>query len=58
MLNNNGQDNQESGKMFALTIVLTNFLILLVAGGLFRLAQVILTENNRLAEITRGFNLF
>jgi len=58
MLKNNGQEIKESGKMFALTMVLTNFLLLAVTVGIFWLVQTILTENTRLTEITRGFNLF
>ena len=57
MLKNNGTETNESGKMFALTMVLTNFLLLLVAGGIFRLVQVVLTETNHLGEITRGLNI-
>jgi hypothetical protein len=58
MLKNNGQEIKESGKMLALTMVLTNFLLLLVAGGLVWLVQAVLTRNSGLSEITRGFNLF
>ena len=58
MLKNNRDEIKESGKMFALTMLLTNLLLLLVAGGVFRLVQIILAENIRLTEITRGFNLF
>jgi hypothetical protein len=57
MLKNNGQENIESGKMLALTMVLTNFLLLLVAGAVFWLVQTVLSENNRLSEVTRGFIL-
>ena len=52
MLENNRDEIKESGKMFALTMVLTNFLLLAVTIGIFWLVQAILTEN------TRGFNLF
>jgi hypothetical protein len=58
MLKNNRDEIKESGKMFALTMLLTNLLLLLVAGGVFRLVQIILAENIRLTEIARGFNLF
>jgi hypothetical protein len=58
MLKNNRDEIKESGKMFALTMVLTNFLLLAVTVGIFWLVQAILTENSRLTEIARGFNLF
>lgn len=57
MLKNNGQETKESGAMLALTIVLTNFLLLTVIGGVFWLAKFMLTESNQLNQITRGFNL-
>jgi len=46
---------KESGKMLALTIALTNFLLLVVVAGAIWLGQLILAENNRLAELSRGF---
>ena len=58
MLKNNAQEIKESGKIFALTMVLTNFLLLAVTAGIFWLVQLILNENGRLTEITRGFNIF
>jgi hypothetical protein len=57
MIKNNRDEIKESGKMFALTMVLTNFLLLAVTVGIFWLVQTILTENARLTEITRGFIL-
>jgi hypothetical protein len=57
MLKNDGQKIKESGKMMALTLVLTNFLLLAVGGAAFRLGQMILAENNRLDELTRGIIL-
>ena len=53
MLKNNGQETYESGKMMALTLTLTNFLLLAIVGLVFWLAQMILTENSRIDEITR-----
>ena len=58
MLKNKRDEIDESGKMLALTMVLTNLLLLVIAGGVFWLVQLILTENIRLTEITREFNLF
>jgi hypothetical protein len=57
MLKNNRDEISESGKMLALTMVLTNFLLLAVSGGVFWLVRLVLSENHRLAEITRGFTL-
>ena len=57
MLNNNGQEPNESGKMMALTLALTNFLLLAVVIGVFWLAQTILSEGNQLNQFARGFNL-
>ena len=57
MLKNKRNETNESGKMLALTLVLTNFLLLAVVAGVFRLAQIILTENHQLHILTRGFNL-
>ena len=57
MIKNNRDETCETGKMLALTMVLTNFLLLAVAGSVFWLVQEVLTENIRLTEITRGFIL-
>ena len=57
MLNNNGQETRESGKMLAFTLALTNFLLLAVIVGVFWLAQTILSEGNQLNQLARGFNL-
>ena len=56
MLKNNRNEREESGKIFALTIGLTNFLLLMIVGGVFWLVQIILTQHNRLNEITGRFN--
>ena len=56
MLKNNRNELEESGKMLALTLTLTNVLLLTIGGGIFWLVQIILTDNIRLTEITRGFN--
>ena len=58
MLKNKRDEIDESGKMLALTMILTNLLLIVIAGGVFWLVQLILTENIRLTEITREFNLF
>ena len=57
MLKNNEQEIKESGKMLVLTMVLTNFLLLAVAGAVVWFARIVLTENERLNSITRGFIL-
>lgn len=57
MLKNKRNETTESGKIMALTLVLTNFLLLAVVAGVFRLAHLILTENHQLHILTRGFNL-
>jgi hypothetical protein len=57
MLNNNGQETSDSGKMLAFTLALTNFLLLAVVLGVFWLAQAILSEVNQLNQFARGFNL-
>ena len=57
MLKNNRNETNESGKMMALALVLTNILLLAVAGGVFWLAQTLLTESRQLHILTRGFNL-
>jgi hypothetical protein len=57
MLKNNQIEIKESGKMLALTMALTNFLLLAVVGGISWLVQLIFTENNHLTEIARGFIL-
>ena len=57
MLENNGQEIKESGKMMAVTMVLTNFLLLVVTGGIFWLVQLIISDNGRLNAITREFIL-
>ena len=58
MIENNGQETKESGKMLALTIILTKFLLLAVASGAFWLTQMLLNPHNRFIEITRELNLF
>lgn len=57
MLKNERNEIKESGKIFALTIVLTNFLLLAIAGTLVWIVQMVLTENIRLHELTRGLTL-
>lgn len=56
MLKNGRNEQEESGKSFALTIALTKFLLLAIIAGIFWLVQIILTDSVRLTEITRGFN--
>lgn len=58
MLKNEYCETKESGRMFALTIVLTNLLIAAVVGITFWLGQSILTETIRLNDLARGFNQF
>ena len=58
MLKNEGCEIKESGIKFALTIVLTKFLLASVVGASFWLVQTILDERIRLPEIARGFNQF
>lgn len=58
MLKNERNEFKESGIMFALTMVLTKFLLAAVTGIVLWLAQMILSENIRLTEITRGLNQF
>jgi len=53
MLKNNGKETNESGKMMALTLALTNFLLLAVVVAAFWLVLTVLNENSRLSEITR-----
>ena len=50
----NNTETSETGSMLALTIILTNFLLLVIAAGVFWIAQFILNPNNGLIEITRG----
>ena len=57
MLKNEQNEIKESGKIFALTMVLTKFLLLAIAGSVIWLAQTVLTESIRLQELTRGFIL-
>ncbi len=57
MLKNKRNETNESGKMMALTLALTNFLLLAVAIGAFRFVHTILNENHQLQILTRGFNL-
>ena len=57
MLKHNRIEIKESGKMLALTMALTNLLLLAVGGGIFRLVQLVIAGNNHLTEIARGFIL-
>ena len=57
MLNNNGQETKESGKMLAFTLALTNFLLIAVVVGVFWFAQAILGDGNQLNQLAREFNL-
>lgn len=57
MLKNKRNETNESGKMMALTLALTNLLLLAVVIGVFWLAQVVLTESRQFHFLTRGFNL-
>ena len=55
MLKNNGREIKESGRMLALTMILTNLLLLAVAGAVVWFVQIVMTGNDRLHPITRGF---
>lgn len=53
----NKQETNESGKMLALTLALTNFLLLAVVIGVFWLVQFIISEGNKLNQISQGFRM-
>lgn len=53
----NKQETNESGKMMALTLALTNFLLLAVVIGIFWLAQFIISEGDKLSQLARGFRM-
>lgn len=55
MRKENEKESNESEKVFALTIVLTNILLLTVAGGIFWLVQLIVSEQNRFDNLVRDF---
>ncbi|MBS1794636.1 MAG: hypothetical protein JSS81_12320 [Acidobacteria bacterium] len=57
MLDNNRNETNESGKMLALTLVLTNFLLLAIVGGVFWLVQLLLSQTGQLNFLTRGFGI-
>lgn len=57
MRENNREEPQESGKLFALTIVLMNILILTVVVGMFWLVQIIISQGNQFNDLAHGFNL-
>lgn len=44
----------ETGKMLALTLVLTNLLLLLIVGVMFWLVQTVISTQSRLSEIPRS----
>jgi|APDOM4702015118_1054815.scaffolds.fasta_scaffold637523_1 ABC-type siderophore export system fused ATPase/permease subunit len=48
---------QENGKVFALSLVLFNMLILTAIGGVFWLVQVVLAQINQLNALLYGFRL-
>ena len=47
----------ESGKIFAMTLVLMNILIVTIIGGMFWLVQIIIMQINQLNDLTHGFYL-
>lgn len=55
MRKNKGNEIQESGKVFALTMILANTLILSVALSVVWLIQAIISQFNQLNELSRGF---
>ena len=46
---------QESSKIFAMTLVLMNILIVTIIGGMFWLVQIILMQINQLNDVTRFY---
>lgn len=50
----NEKEMAESGKVLGLTIVLTNILLFLMAGGIFWLVQFLLFEQNQFGLLVRG----
>ena len=54
---NNDKNIQESGKIFALTAVLMNLLILTTVFGVFWLIQLILSQGNQLNAFIHGFRI-
>ena len=57
MRKNNENEIQESSKIFAMTLVLMNILIVTIIGGMFWLVQIILMKINQLNDLTHGFYL-
>lgn len=55
MRKNTGNEIQESEKVFALTMVLVNTLILSVVLSIVWLVQIIISQFNQLNELSRGF---
>mgnify|MGYP000507025688 CR=1 FL=1 len=53
----NGQETNESGKMLALTLALTNFLLLAVVVGVFWLVETIISEGDKLNQLAQGFRM-
>ena len=53
----NEKEITESGKALALTVVLTNILLILMAGGIFWLVQILLSQPSRLEFLVRDFTL-
>ena len=57
MRKNNENEIGESGKIFAMTLVLMNILIVTIIGGMFWLVQIIIMQINQLNDLTHGFYL-
>ena len=45
----------ESGKIFAMTLVLMNILIVTIIGGMFWLVQIIIMQISQLNDISRFY---
>ncbi len=56
MRENNLKEPKESEKVFALTVLLMNVLILTVVVGMFWLVRMIVLQGDQLRGLTRGFN--
>ena len=52
---NNENNVRESGKIFALTAVLMNILILTIVFGMFWLVQSFISQSNQLNALLQGF---
>lgn len=51
----NKKEITESGKIMALTVILMKLLLLVIAGGIFWLIQFVISQQNQLDSLFRGF---